>query len=114
MAKINVWNFKNKKKEILDLYKNPDNLIVIEFANRTATKKFVWVEPTCVSIELDEETEYQMITHDRTFRMEFDKEETLIFYLQYSFGFILKKRPYSNEINNLNPWTIDLDCSEIN
>jgi hypothetical protein len=96
------------------LYEDSNNLVTIEFANRTDIKKFVWVEPTCVSIEVNSNTEYQVITHDKTFRIEFDKDETIIFYLQYSFGFILNKRPISKKVNNPNPWTLDLDCSDIN
>jgi len=114
MPKFNFWNFKNEKKKILDLYKDSNNLVIIEFANNTAIKKFVWVEPTCVSIELAAETEYQIITHDKTFRIEFNEQETITFYLQYSFGFVLNKRPYFKTTNNLHPWVLDLDCSQIN
>jgi hypothetical protein len=81
MARTNFWNFKNEKDKIKQLYTDPSNLVVIEFANRTDTKKYVWVEPTCVSLELDADTEYQIVTHDKTFRIEFDKDETMIFYL---------------------------------
>jgi hypothetical protein len=114
MARSNFWNFKNKKDKIKQLYTDPNNLVTIEFANRTDVKRFVWVEPTCVSIELDASTEYQVVTHDKTFRIEFDKDGTIIFYLQYSFGFILNKRPASKEVNNPNDWILDLDYSEIN
>lgn len=89
-------------------------MVEIEFGNRTNIKKYIWVEPTCVSIEIEAETEYQIKTHDKTFRIEFDKEEIIIFYLQFSFGFILNKRPTSKEVKNPNPWTLDTDCSEIN
>ena len=114
MMRLNFWSFRNEKERIKRLYEDPDKLVVIEFSNRTTIKKYIWVEPTCVSIELKADTEYQVITHDRTFRIEFDNEETIVFYLQYSFGFILNKRPSSSEPNNPNPWTLDMDCSEIN
>lgn len=114
MAKFNFWNFKKDKENIRRLYKEPANLVEIEFANRTNIKKHIWVEPTCVSIEVDADTEYQVITHDKTFRIEFDSDETIVFYLQYSFGFILNKRPTSKEIKNPNPWTLEIDWSDIN
>lgn len=114
MERPNFWSFHNVMDKIKQLYSEPKNLIVIEFANRTTTAKFVWVEPTCVSIELDAETEFQMITHERTFRMEFDVDETLILYLQYSFGFILNKRKISELVPNPHPWILEVDYSEIN
>ena len=113
MKRPNFWNFKSEKNRISRLYGNPDKLVVIEFGNRTNIKKYIWVEPTCVLIGLEADTEYQVITHDRTFRIEFDKEETIVFYLQNSFGFILNKRPSSTEVRNPSPWTLDVDFSEI-
>jgi hypothetical protein len=114
MDKRNFWNFENDKEKIKKLYNTPGKLVEIEFANRTDIKKFVWVEPTCVSIEIDAQTEYKILTHDKTFRIEFDKDETIIFYLQYSFGFILYKRLVSETNPNLNSWKVDIDLSEIN
>ena len=117
MAEINrpdFWQHKNDPEKIKKLYNDPMNLVVIEFANRTAIKKYIWIEPTCVSIEIEKNTEFQVITHDRTFRIEFDTEETIIFYLQYSFGFILNKRPTSNKIPNPHSWSLEIDCSDIN
>jgi len=102
------------KSRIKQLYSDPKELVTIEFANRTDAKKFVWVEPTCVSLELDANTEYQIITHDKTFRIEFAKDEKIIFYLQYSFGFILNKRPASKEPQNPYEWVLEVDCSNIN
>jgi hypothetical protein len=101
-------------KNIHDLYNDPAKLVIIEFANRTDIPRLIWVEPSCISIEIDANTEYQIVTHDKTFRMEFDKEETLVFYLQYSFGFKLFKRPTSVKAINPNVWILDMDTSEIN
>jgi hypothetical protein len=114
MSRFNFWSFKDDKKKIKALYNDTKNLSVIEFANNTSLSRFVWVEPTCVSLEIDPNTEYQIITHDKTFRIEFEKEETITFYLQYSFGFILNKRTVSDKLPNPNPWTLDIDCSDIN
>jgi hypothetical protein len=114
MDNPNFWNFKNDKEKIKQLYNTPAELVVIEFANRTDIKKFVWVEPACVSIEIDARTEYKIVTHDKSFRIEFDVDETITFYLQYSFGFILYKRVLSETNSDSNSWNVDMDLSEIN
>ena len=46
------------------------------------TLENIWVEPTCMSIDLDHETEYKIVSDDRFFRIEFDKDNQIIFYLQ--------------------------------
>lgn len=103
--------FKNK---IDYFYKHPKLLVDIEFANRTNRKKKVWVEPTCEEFEIDRNTEYRIVSHDKFFRIEFDSDDSIIFYLQYSFGFKLYKRPVSEEVVNPNSWILDYDTSEIN
>ena len=107
----NKYVFKDKIKFFYD---NPDLLVDIEFANRTDQKKKVWVEPACTEFELDSQTEYRILTHDKFFRIEFDKDDFIVFYLQHSFGFKLYKRPTSKEVINSNEWTLDQDTSEIN
>jgi hypothetical protein len=102
------------KNRIDYFYKHPEWLTDIEFANRTDQKKVVWVEPTCVEFDIDAHTEYRIVTHDKFFRIEFDSNDSIIFYLQYSFGFKLYKRPVSEEIPNPNSWILDDDTSEIN
>lgn len=102
------------KDTIKDIYENPDLLVDIEFANRTDKKKTVWVEPACIEFELDTQTEYKILTHDKFFRIDFKKDDFIIFYLQSSFGFKLYKRPTSKEIINENKWTLEEDTSEIN
>jgi len=102
------------KNRIDYFYKHPELLVDIEFANRTDRKKRVWVEPTCAEFEIDANTEYRIVTHDRFFRIDFDSDDSMIFYLQYSFGFKLYKRPTSKEVKNPNGWTLDYDTSDIN
>jgi len=92
----------------------PSKPIEIEFFNRTKSIVNVWVEPTCVSIDLDDNTEYKMVTEERFFRLEFDENGQLIFYLQYSFGFKLFKRPASAMVHNPNEWILEFDWSDIN
>lgn len=86
----------------------------IEFANRTDQKKTLWIEPNCIEFSLDAQTEYKISTHGKFFRIEFDKDDFIVFYLQYSFGFKLYKRSTSKEAINPNEWRLDQDMSEIN
>lgn len=102
------------KERIKYFYNNPERLVEFEFANQTSEKKTVWVEPTCVEIELDSDTEFKIVTHDKFFRAEFDDKGGLIFYLQQSFGFKLYKRQASKEIANSNVWELDVDTSDTN
>ena len=102
------------KNRVNFFYNNPDLLVDIEFANRTDNPKRVWVELTCIEFELDKQTEYKILTHDKFFRIEFDSDNSIIFYLQYSFGCKLFKRPVSDEMRNPNEWILDLDFSDIN
>jgi hypothetical protein len=102
------------KSRVNHFYKNPDLLVDIEFANKTDKPKRVWVEPTCIEFELDKETEYKILTNDKSFRIEFDSDNSIIFYLQYTFSCKLFKRPVSDQIRNPNEWILDLDFSDIN
>ncbi len=102
------------KNRIDYFYKHPELLVDIEFANRTERKKKVWVELACEEFEIDSLTEFRIVTHDRFFRIDFDSDDSIIFYLQYSFGFKLYKRPISNEIKNPHSWLLEYDSSEIN
>jgi hypothetical protein len=103
-----------REERIKFFYSNSERLVEFEFANQTSEKKIVWVEPTCVEIELDADTEFKIVTHDKFFRVEFDDKGGLIFYLQYSFGFKLYKRQASKEITSPNIWELDVDTSHIN
>src|ERR1700761_6357714 len=108
-----ILNFrKASKKTLKEIYDDPEMLVEIEFANRTNTIKHVWVEMACVDLELDAQTEYKIVTHDKFFRMEFDTDGGIIFYLQYTFGFKLYKRPTSREVKN--SWELYIDYSDIN
>ena len=98
----------------MNLPQPSEKLIEIEFFNRTRNVMNIWVEPTCVSIDLVDNMEYKIISHDKSFRIEFDKEGQIIFYLQYSFGFKLYKRTTNGEIINKADWILDFDCSDIN
>lgn len=102
------------EERIKYFYEHPETLVDIEFSNRTEQKVNIWIELTCVSIDLDQHTEYKIVTHDRYFRMEFDENNRVIFYLQYSFGFKLFKRPISQDSSSKTAWQLDLDLSDIN
>jgi hypothetical protein len=102
------------KSRVNHFYKDPDLLVDIEFANRTDKPKRVWVELICIEFELDKQTEYKILTNDKSFRIEFDSDNSIIFYLQYAFSCKLFKRPISDQIRNPNDWILDLDFSDIN
>src|SRR5258708_24154225 len=59
-------------------------------------------------------TEYKLVTEERFFRLEFDHNARLIFYLQYSFGFQLFKRAAPAQLDIPNEWVLDFDWSDIN
>lgn len=105
---------KLSKETIKAIYDDPEMLTEIEFANRSKTAKQVWIEPTADELELDAETEYKIITHDKFFRIEFDADGDLTFYLQYAFGFKLYRRPTSGELKNPHKWELFLDTSDVN
>jgi hypothetical protein len=111
--KPNFWSFRKDSKDTKKLYKDPANLVDIEFANRTDEERYIWIEPSCEEIHLKSDTEYRVITHDKSFRIEFDKD-MIVFYFQYSFGFRLYKRPASEDIPNPHEWTLDFDNSDNN
>ncbi len=101
------------KYRLAYLYKHQNLLIDIEFVNSTNEKKRVWVEPSCVEFEIDANTEYKILTHDKFFRIDFRSQDLIIFYLQYTFGLKLYKREISTEIRNPNKWILDQDYSDI-
>lgn len=111
--KLNFWTSSKKNKNIKKLYADPANLVDIEFANRTDEERYIWIEPSCEEIHLKSDKEYRVVTHDKSFRIEFDKD-TIVFYFQYSFGFKLYNRPTSIEIPNPNEWVLDFDTSDNN
>jgi len=102
------------QSQVKNLYENPDLLVDVEFSNRTNKTKSIWVELACVEIDVDPHTEYRILTHDRSFHIAFDSDDSIIFYLQYSFGFKLYKRPVSKTAYKANDWILDYDISHIN
>ncbi|RYX83700.1 hypothetical protein EON73_03720 [bacterium] len=103
MRLFNLWFRKKTNKALVE----------IEFSNKTNNFKNIWVEPTCISINLDHKTEYKIVTNDKFFRIEFDKDEQVVFYLQYKFDFKLYKRLVSLDVINQNEWLLDFDYSKI-
>ena len=96
------------------VYNDPSIPVDIEFSNRTGKLVNIWVEPSCQSIDLEKGMEYKIVSHDRFFRLEFDDDNQVVFYCQYSFGCKIFKRPSSSEVTNKNDWELEIDLSEIN
>jgi hypothetical protein len=93
------------------VYSNPENLVEIKFYNTTDCIKYVWVEPAAYSIELEPNTEYKIVTHEKQFSIEYDSESQITLRMDYSFGFKL----YKKEVKNANDtWVLDVDISDIN
>jgi len=96
-----------------DVYANPDNLVELKFYNRTDHVKYLWVEPNAISIELDLNTEYKIVTHERGFDFEYTSEHQMSVWMDRSFGFKLYKRPH-RDINAPADWELEMDSSDIN
>ncbi|MFY0602198.1 MAG: hypothetical protein JXR03_21155 [Cyclobacteriaceae bacterium] len=117
--------FKKNKKEnnegkslfeemVKAVYDDPKIPVDIEFYNRTGKLTNIWIEPSCQSIDLEKGMEYKVVSHDRFFRLEFDEDNQVIFYCQYSFGCKIFKRQSSKDIQNPNEWELEIDLSDIN
>ena len=86
----------------------------IEFYNRTDKIKKLWVEPSCEEIDLDSNSEFKIVTQEEYIRFEYDSDDFIILYLQYSFGFKLYKRKYKSNIDPTFSWELVFDHSDIN
>ena len=96
-----------------DVYANPDHLVEIKFFNKTNEFKEVWVEPAAISIELDANTEYKIVTHEREFAIEYNSERQLTLWMEHSFGFKIYKRPLG-KVDASPDWELYMDLSDIN
>ncbi|SJZ95054.1 hypothetical protein SAMN04488128_1025 [Chitinophaga eiseniae] len=92
-----------------EVYSNPEKLVGFRFANRTATTRFVWIEPAAYSLELEPDTEYKLFTHEKQFTIEYDSDHQFTLWLDDSFGFILYKRVIKDESED---WVLDIDLSD--
>ncbi len=104
----------SKEEALKSIYNDPTMLTEIVSANKSQTYKHVRVELACFDFDIDPETEYKIVTQDRSFKIEFDRYGDMDFYLQSSIGFQLYKRPVSKEFPNPNLWKMELDLSHIN
>ena len=87
-------------------------MTTLQFETRNVVWKEIWIEPACVSIELNCETEYLLKAKEDGFTFILDDPNRIIIYLDYSFGFTLYKRNASAEPRNPNPWEIEADLSQ--
>ena len=92
------------QEQLRELYNNPNSLCEIELVNNTKRLKFIWCEPSCLGIDLDENFDYKIVTHDKSFRIEFTDKDNITFWVNNSFGFKLYKRE-----KGTTHWTIDID-----
>ena len=87
-------------------------IIGIEFYNRQATKLTLWIELSCIELELESATEYRIESDETEYRIEFASDHVTL-YLQNRFGPKVLKRPYSSDFNRVRPWQIEEDYSDI-
>jgi len=102
----NPWSRKWK-----EIYSDPDSLVEIKFSNVTDGVKYVWVEPAAYSLELEPNTEYKIVTHERHFSIEYTSDSQFTLWMDYSFGFKLYKKEDKNVAES---WILDIDMSDIN
>ena len=100
---------KIRERVIKELYNNPEALVEIELTNKSKKLKYIWCEPMTLQIDLEEDYDYKIVTHDRSFGIEFSDEDQVVFLVNYSFGFKLYKRKKAKS-----KWILDEDYSEIN
>lgn len=96
----------------MNKYADPEKLIEFKFGNKTNHVKYVWVEPAAISLELDSNTEYKIVTHEKSFTIEIDSESQFTLWMDYSFGFKLYKRVIDNK-KVTSDWILDIDLSDI-
>jgi hypothetical protein len=101
------WFF--RKAEIEEKVKP---IIGIEFYNRQASKLTLWIELSCIELELEPATEYRIESDETEYRIEFASDHVTL-YLQYRFGSKVLKRPYSSDFNRTRPWQVEEDYSDI-
>ena len=94
---------------LTELYNNPEALTEIELINKSKKLKFIWCEPSCLGIDLDKNCDYKIVTHDKSFSIEFTDNDNVVFWVNKSFGFKLYKRKQGE-----NNWILDIDMSTIN
>ena len=89
-----------------------ENLISIEFENKTDEIKRLWIEPTCVEFTLDKASEFMLVAKDDTYAIQFNTDYITLF-LQYTFDLRLYKRPISEEFKNPNEWELIEDYFDL-
>lgn len=110
---INFFKKRNKniifKDWLTELYNNPNALTEIELINKSKKLKFIWCAPSCLGIDLNENYDYKIVTHDKSFSIEFMDNDNVVFWVNKSFGFKLYKREKKEA-----EWILDVDMSTIN
>lgn len=107
-ASNNTYDPENPSLYWKEVYRNPETLVGIRFANPTTTTRYVWIEPTAYSLELEPNTEYKLFTHEKQFTIEYDSDSQFTLWLDHSFGFMLYKKIIKGESE---AWELDIDLS---
>lgn len=83
-------------------------MVEIKLANPTAELRGVWIEPAAYMLKLEPNTEYKLVTDDRSFRIEFDSNYRLTLWTDTTVGFVLYKFEL---VNDMYDWVVMHDCS---
>ncbi|RAK69922.1 hypothetical protein [Hymenobacter edaphi] len=85
-----------------------DNIVGIEFYNRTATT--LWIEPFCIEVELQPEFEYRVESTETEYGLKMD-HDTITFYLQKAYSPKVYRRPVVANVQESIPWELIEDYS---
>mgnify|MGYP003579084968 CR=1 FL=1 len=103
--------YKPKLKTLAPYDNNSETnqLISIEFINRSSEQRKFWIEPYCVEFEPDANWEFKLISNERSYQLDFDSDATVI----WMGDFQLFKRPTSEATPNPNLWELEIDYLSI-
>lgn len=85
--------------------------VEFEFHTRNDVPTSIWVEPSCQNIDVEPGFDYKLVANENCFRIEFDKNMSIILYLQYSNEYKLFKRDYSNDFRK--EWVLEYDLADL-
>jgi hypothetical protein len=85
--------------------------VAIEFYNSNDTFRTLWIEPACIELVIDNETEYRVVADETEYRIEFTKD-IIILWLQYRFSPKVFKRTFKSGVGN-QEWILEQDYSDI-
>jgi len=87
---------------------NSDNIVEFEFSNSTNETKYIWVEPIAYSIEIDPNSQYKLMTLEKSFAIEYTSDNQFTLWMNSNHRFKLFKRPLPKGLE-IQDWSLDID-----